>query len=267
MTASLSLAGFQQAFLQALRDRPAAPVAKTARAMASAPPAPPLIERLRAQPAFAIYRNTVRKACIDALEANYPAVARLVGSDWFRAAAALHVDASPPGDGRLVQYGAGFADFLARFEPVATLPYLPGVARLDRFWTEAHTAADAPVADTGVLAGMAPEPLGERVLRAHPAARWAWFDDLPVYSIWSVNRRGAGDTDEAPTWRGEGALLTRPDDPVIWCAIGCADVAFLDACQAGQPLAAAAEAALDAEPHADLSALLARLLRAGALTF
>ncbi|RZL65153.1 MAG: DUF2063 domain-containing protein [Variovorax sp.] len=253
MNAAPTLAPFHRTFLDALLDRPT-------------PPGPPFIECLREQPAFAIYRNTVRKACIDALEANYPAVARLVGSDWFRAAAALHVDASPPGDGRLLHYGAGFADFLAGFEPIAALPYLPGVARLDRFWTEAHSAADAPTADTGVLAGIAPGQLGERVLRPQPAARWAWFDDMPVFSIWCRNRHGTDETDEELRWQGEGALLTRPADPVIWCAIGRADVAFLDACKAGQPLGAAAESALAAEPDADVSALLARLLLAGALT-
>jgi hypothetical protein len=252
-TATTSLGGFQQAFMQAVFDRPEA--------------ASSSISDLREQPAFAIYRNTMRKACIDALEANHPSVARLVGSEWCRAAAALHVDASPPRDGRLLNYGADFADFLANFEPAADLPYLPGVARLDRFWTEAHAAADAPTADAGVLAAQSPEQLGELMLRPHPAARWAWFDDLPVFSIWSRNRPGAEDADDDIAWHGEGALLTRPDDTVIWCAIGRADVAFLHACQAGHPLGAAAEAALIAEPEANISALLARLLQAGALTF
>ena len=36
---------------------------------------------LYGQPAFAVYRNTVMKACIDALQANYPAVTRLVSEE------------------------------------------------------------------------------------------------------------------------------------------------------------------------------------------
>ena len=39
----------------------------------------PELAYLVAQPGFAVYRNTVMKGCIDALQANYPAVARLVG--------------------------------------------------------------------------------------------------------------------------------------------------------------------------------------------
>ncbi|RZL87617.1 MAG: DUF2063 domain-containing protein, partial [Variovorax sp.] len=67
---------------------------------------------LAAQPAFAVYRNTVMKGCIDALEANFPAVAQLVGRDWFRAAAALHVAQTPPCEPRLLHYGQDFPAFL-----------------------------------------------------------------------------------------------------------------------------------------------------------
>lgn len=218
---------------------------------------------LAAQPAFAVYRNTVMKGCIDALEANYPAVARLVGSEWFRAAAAIHVVRQPPADAALVHYGADFAGLLADFEPARELPYLSFVARLDRFWTEAHTALDSATLDAMVLATMPHEALGATTLVPHLAARWRWFEDMPVYTIWSRNRIDAVPSDEID-WRAEGALVTRPADAVIWCEINRADCAFLDACAAGQPMAAAAEAALTVDPDCDLSALLARLLRQGA---
>ncbi len=107
----------------------------------------PEIARLAAQPAFAVYRNTVMKGCIDALQANYPSIARLVGEEWFRAAAALYARSNLPRHPTLADYGADFVGFLAAFAPAADLPYLPGVARLDRFWTEAHTAHDEPPLD------------------------------------------------------------------------------------------------------------------------
>jgi hypothetical protein len=66
---------------------------------------------LPAPPAFAVYRNTVMKGCIDALQANYPAVARLVGEEWFRAAAAVYARANPPRVPMLAEYGEGFASF------------------------------------------------------------------------------------------------------------------------------------------------------------
>ena len=47
----------------------------------------PWLSALESQPGFAVYRNTVLKGCIDALQASYPTVCQLVGEDWFRAAA------------------------------------------------------------------------------------------------------------------------------------------------------------------------------------
>lgn len=225
---------------------------------------PPAIAALAAQPGFAVYRNTVMKGCIDALQANYPMIARLLGEEWFRAAAAVFMQNHLPARPTLLHYGEGFADFLAAFEPAAELPYLPGVAKLDCLWTEAHAAADEAPLAAADLAALPPEALGELRLRPHAAARWAWFDEQPIYTIWSRNREGSdvGEID----WAGEGALLTRPQDAVQWTAIDTAGCAFMDACAAGATLAEAAGAALAAHPEADISQLLATLIAAGALS-
>ncbi len=214
-----------------------------------------------APPAFAVYRNTVMKGCIDALQANYPAVAKLVGEEWFRAAAAVYVRDHLPRTPMLLEYGAEFADFLARFEPAAELPYLPAVARLDRFWTEAHAAADEPALDARALAGLDPESLASLRLRPHAAARWAWHD-LPAYTIWSRNRNEAALADDEPdiAWRPEGVLIVRPDDAVRWIGLDAAGCAFMDACAAGATLIEAAAAV----PAGGVSGLLASLLAAGA---
>lgn len=226
--------------------------------------AAPWLAALQAQPGFAVYRNTVRKACIDALQANYPTVCALVGEPWFRAAADRFVRDLPPHDGRLMAYGEGFAAFLHRFGPAAGLPYLPGVARLDRCWTESHLATDAPVPDAGWLARQAPEDLAGLCLAPHPAARWAWSEEHPASTLWQRQREGAPmDADLA--WQGDGALLTRPEGAVQWMPLPRAGMAFMDACAAAQPLALAAASALQTDPGADLSALMAQLLQAGAL--
>jgi len=225
----------------------------------------PALATLTAQPAFAIYRNTVMKGCIDALQGNYPAVTRLVGDEWLRAAAAVYTRDALPAQPMLLEYGADFADFLARFEPAAELPYLPGVARLDRLWTEAHAAASEESLDPAAVRQLASGNFFRARLQPHAAARWAWFSDAPIYTIWSRNRSDAvfdGDID----WQPEGALLTRPQDSVQWCALDRAGCAFLDACAAGGSLADAAKAALAVQPDADLGHLMASLLEAGAFS-
>lgn len=224
----------------------------------------PRLTALQAQPGFAVYRNTVLKACIDALQASYPAVCRLVGEDWFRAAAAVYARAQPPSDGRLMDYGAGFCDFLQAFGPAAALPYLPAVARLDRCWTECHLAADAPATSTKWLAAQPPHTLATLHLQPHPAARWAWCAEHPAFALWAAQREGLP-TDEAMPWHGDGGLLTRPHAAVTWQPLTRAGVVFLEACAAGATLEIAATTALTTDPTADFGALLGRLLQAGAL--
>jgi hypothetical protein len=242
------LSAFQDAFSAALLDPES-----------SAP------SELAAQPGFAVYRNTVTRGCIEALQANYPSVARLVGDEWFRAAALVHVRAEPPRSPVLLDYGAGFAHFLETFAPADELPYLPDVARLDRFWTEAHVAADDPVLAPAAISALPPVQLETARLRPHSAARWQPFDAQPIFTIWQRNRNADDDQTEIE-WQGEAALITRPDGAVAARSIDAATCAFLDACAAGKTLAVAALAALEVNPQADLAQLMALLLEAGAFS-
>ena len=216
------------------------------------------------QVAFDVYRNTVVKGCVDALEANFPAVVRLVGSEWFRSAASAFARSNPPRDARMLLYGDdGFPTFLGAIPTAQTLPYLEGVARLDVLWRQAHAAADAEMLAPATLAAESPQQLATRVLRVHPAARWAWFAHHPVPSIWSRNRSRT-EHDLEISWRGEGLLLTRPDAEVLWVSLGRDGCVFLEQCRLGVPLGEAAQAAVEAEPLTDLSLLLPTLVRAGA---
>lgn len=248
-----TLADFQHAFSQALMAPHAAGAASP-------------LTMLTTQPGFAVYRNTVIKGCIDALQANYPAVARLVGDEWFRAAAALYARESPPIDPVLMHYGSSFAAFLEHFEPSAELSYLPGVARLDRLWTEAHIARDEAVLDVTELASLKSEALATTVLYPHAAARWTWFPQAPTFSIWSRNRTDelAGDGIWEPVWKAEGALITRAHSAVEWVALDVAGCAFLDTCASGGTLSEAASSALTAQADTDLQRLMVTLLEAGA---
>ncbi|MCB1978356.1 MAG: DNA-binding domain-containing protein [Burkholderiaceae bacterium] len=228
--------------------------------------APAWMDALAAQPGFAVYRNSGCKAAVDALRANYPTIEQLVGKDWFHGAAQRYLAQQPPADGLLMRYGAGFPAFLDNFAPAAELPWLGDVARLDRAWTEAHLAPDAPPLAANWMTIQAPEALGAALLPPHPAARWLWSDAHPAYSIWQRHREGLA-MDEALPWEPQGALITRPEDGVQWCPLPRAGVAFLDACAAHKTLTQAAQAAVEcgAEAPADIATLIALLLGAGAL--
>lgn len=219
---------------------------------------------LAAQPGFAVYRNSVLKGCIDALQANYPSVHAIVGGEWFRAAAAIYVRDHPPRVPTLLEYGQDFDAFLSGFEPAATLPYLAQVAKLDRYWTEAHIAPDEAPLASGVLAGLHPEALARCRLHPHASARWAYFDDAPAATIWRCNREGDAQALTEIDWRDEGLLLVRPHAAVEAVDLDAAGCAFMSACADGGTLADAAARALALDAQSDLSALLARLLGAGA---
>ncbi len=247
--APVALARFQSAFARALLHDEEIPDAAVA--------------DLVGQPAFAVYRNTVMKGCLDALQANFPAVARLVGEEWFRAAAAVFAAGELPREASLLRYGERFPEFLAGFPPAADLPYLAAVARLDRLWIESHAAADHDALDPAAIAALGPEALAATVLEPHPAARWAWSPEAPAFTIWRANREegtGLGEID----WRGEGALLTRPQDAVRATPLDEAGCRFLDACARGLPVTDALDAALAADAATDFARLAATLLEAGA---
>ena len=211
--------------------------------------------------ALAVYRNTAIKGRIDALEANYPTVLQMVGEDWFRAAARVFVEEQPGEGPVLTDYGAGFPDWLARFEPARDMAYLAPCARLDRAWTEAHLAQDAEplsarqAADLGLaLAGV--------VARLHPSVRLFWFD-WTAPSLWLGHRYPQ--TAAALEWRAapEGLLICRPVAAVEAARLTRAQWVFLDACRQGRPFGAAAAAAQGAQPGVDLPALFGGLIALG----
>jgi hypothetical protein len=236
--------------------------------------AAPSLAHLIAQPGFAIYRNTGLKACIDALQANFPAVVRLVGEEWFRAAAAVYARAQLPASPVLLIYGDGFAEFLAGFAPAADMPWLAEVARVDRLWSEAHVAADDTTLAAADLLRLAPEDLSRTGLRLHPATRWCCSREVPLHTLWSRNRDPAW-TGGDIAWHGEGVLLTRPHLAVERAAIDAAGAALLAACADGGSIAAAVAAAasaaavtvgdeVDVAPVPDLSSIISCFLQAGA---
>jgi len=250
----MDVAAYQDAFAAAL-------LADSSEASPS-----PVVERLRRQPGFAVYRNTVMKGCIDALQASFPTVERLVGPEWLRGAAGVFARGQLPSQPSLLLYGEEFPAFLAAFEPAREVPYLADVARVDRLWTEAHVAADASALAAATLAALPPSEMVASGLRLHPATRWGWSDDWPIHTLWSRNRWHGADPGAPMEWIGEGVLVTRPLGPVQVEALARGGAALLEACRDGLSIEGAVQCALDAQSDVDLAALIQQLLQAGAFS-
>jgi hypothetical protein len=130
-----------------------------------------------------IYRNTSRTTLTKALGLNFPAVRRLVGEEFFAAAADTFITREPPGSAWLDLYGQGFPGFLTGFEPAASLAYLPDVARLERAVGRALHAADAAPLELSTLRNL---PASEQALvcfTPHPSLSLT-SSPYPVDAIW-----------------------------------------------------------------------------------
>jgi len=212
-----------------------------------------------------VYRNTTAKGLADAVIAQFPTVTSVTGEAWMAEAARIFCAAHPPTSPPLVTYGQAFPDWLEGPAREQDLAYLPDLARLDRLWTECHTAADDPALSHDALQGLAPEDFLAFRLAPRASSRWATFA-WAVPTLWQALRRDpdleAFELEDRP----EALLLTRPDLEVEFAVISTGAGAFLSACSEGRSMAAAAEDALSVEPDLDLQSTFAALVAAGVFT-
>jgi hypothetical protein len=234
----------------------------------------PLLDPGRSPPAFvagpngkaankryAVYRNNVTVSLINALAATFPATLRITGVDFFRAMARFHVRATPPTSPLLFEYGHDFPDFIERYEYAGSMPWLADVARIERAWLDAYHAADAAPLPAQALASIPPEQLADIILTPHPATRIV-RSRYPAVTIFAANRVG-DPVARIEASEPEDALVTRPGMEVVVRRLPPSGAVFLTCLLAGEPLAAAAEAALTDDSAFDLSANIAGMIEAG----
>ncbi len=208
----------------------------------------PRAERLR------IYCNHTLTSLAAALGDNFPVVRRLVGDEFFRATAKRFVAEQPPRDPCLSAYGAGFGDFLARFEPTRSLPYLPDVARLEWLRIEVAFAPDVPALDLGSLAARPDSEQRGLRLALRPAAGLL-ASPYPVDRIWLANQQA--EVPPVDLAAGPVRLLIRRNPEGLRIEpLDTGPFAFFGAAARGATLQEAAEAALAADPEFDLVSAL-----------
>ena len=144
------------------------------------------------------------------------------------------------------------------------MPWLADVARIERAWLDAYHAADAEPLAPQALASIPPERLADTVLTPHPATRIV-RSRFPAVTIFAANRSD-GPVGRIEATEPEDALVTRPGLEVIVRRLPPGGAVFLTRLIAGEPLGAAAAAALADSPAFDLSANIAGMLEAGAFT-
>ncbi len=151
---------------------------------------------------FAVYRNNVAVGLMGALEARYPIMRRMVGSEAFRAMARAFVAAHPPRSPVLIAYGGAFPGFVEATGAEAGLGLLADIARLENAWVEAYHAKDAPAAVLADLAALEAHDLPDARIALHPAARLLSLAS-PAASIWASRQDGAKPAPPPLSFRAE----------------------------------------------------------------
>ncbi|WP_416772115.1 DNA-binding domain-containing protein [Pseudomonas sp. RHF3.3-3] len=232
-------------------------------------PCPPgLHSRNGADPAsrFAVYRNNVQSSLINALADSYPVVRALVGDEFFRAMAAVHVRQHPPRSPILNDYGREFATFIRGFAPAASVPYLADVACLERLRINAYHAADAtPLSPEQIgLHLTAPESLGRLLVGLHPSVA-VLESPYATLSIWLAHQ-GEGRLEQIDPSRGEAALVLRCNWQVEVFRLDRGSRVFIQGLLNEQALESAMTHAHEADPEFDPAQTLGLLIRYGAIT-
>ncbi len=247
-----SLAELQHAFTHALADwqaaSPAGVIAHTG------------VTKAR----FDAYRRNVQASLIGVLEARFPVVARLTGTEFFRAMSQAYLRIEPPRSAVLLAYGGGFAGFVAGFSPAADLPYLADVARLEWLQHEAYHAADAAPLTAAALAAIAPEALAATTLTLHPSLRLL-ATPFPVLAIWQTNTHDAVVQVVDLAAGADALLIARPHLDVEIRRLPTAALPFIADLAAGLGLGEAAECAASRADHLDLQRALASVISAGCI--
>ncbi len=257
----MNAAGSQQDFAQALLDPSCA-----------APVGLRVGDGVNVQRRFAVHRNNAIAALVDALAATFPVTQALVGETFFRAMAREHVRVDPPRSPILVDYGDGFADFIAGFAPAASVPCLADMARLEQLRVSAYHAADAAPVDLAAYQALVatPERLAATRLTLHPACHWL-HSDHAVHAIWNAHQ-GLDHPHDADLTSiafdvPVDVLVIRPQWQVCVTTLRDGGIAWLDALRGGMTLGEAATrhvAAVDGPPPAvRLETLLTLIVQHG----
>lgn len=203
-----------------------------------------------------VYRNNIRASLTQALKCIYGVVGQLVGANAFRQTAHAYTREHPSVAGTLHHYGKEFPEFLATLPNLASLPYLPDVARLEWARHEVFHAAEHVEVNLARLASLAPAQQENLHFRLQPTVRLI-ASPYPILRIWEVNQPNyQGDDKVSLAEGGTRILVFRRGWQVLMQCIETGEFTLLQAFQTGIPLAEAYAQTLAVAPNFDLTQAL-----------
>jgi hypothetical protein len=179
-----------------------------------------------------VYATMYRLRVAEALESQFPRIARALGPDAFGEAAVAFVAAVPSRNPSLRWIGRGFPDWLAANHADATT--LAPLARLEWARADVFDLADQPALTVEALRSLPPNAFADLPLRLIDAHRFvdAGAATLAVWAQLREDGQGDGDASAAQD-AGGGTLVWRQDVAVYHRGLTGDERAALESVAAG----------------------------------
>lgn len=188
---------------------------------------------------LAIYGGGYGARLIEALQTNFPMLARLLGESDFEKLAAEYIRTHDSTFASIRYYGDGLEQFLKHEPAYASVPVLAEMARWEWAMTEVFDSADAVPVEPAAMAQVSPEQWADLRFEWHPSIRrlaLAWN----VPQLWKALASHDGDSDteserpEVTLADGEGSwLLWRNELEIFFRSLTPAEAVALDRARAG----------------------------------
>jgi hypothetical protein len=156
---------------------------------------------------LAIYGDGYCSRLIEVLEANYPALAKLLGPEDFSTLGTAYVRAHDSHFRSVRYYGAELANFLSAEPAYSGAPLLAELARWEWAMTEAFDAADAAPIDVSALARIEPQQWADLRFEFHPSLR-------RLALLWNAPQIWKALTDESE--RPAASVQAEPVQWLLW---------------------------------------------------
>ena len=252
MRADASVHELQSRVLAALRS-PGEIVDPVEPGLFLAPPAGTIERR------WTIYQNAYVVRLAEAIEDDYPAMARITGADAFRALCRRYLTAFPPHSYDIGRAGERLADYLPG-DPIAKeLPFLSDLARMERALVEAMVAPDHEALRWDEVVAMPAHTFAETPLPLAPATTLL-DSPWPLAALWLAKDQPNDAIDIPLEGHPSVILVTRQGMEPRWRSIDADERAIVVAAQEATPPASLLEAGVFG-PAEDASLRLVRALQ------
>ncbi len=223
------LRAVQQAFLRGVLTRQE-DVPEGLRPLLRQPPAGSIDAR------WQVYAHGFLARLVEAIENDYPTLAKVLGSGPLRSLTARYLLRFPPRSHDLGRFGDRLAAFLETDALAGDLPFLADLARLEWAVAEAFVASDLPELSWADLARLGPEAATEAPLTLRPGT--ALVSSMwPILEIWSCRDQPTEAIDVPLSRAARAVLVSRRGIEIVCRPAASLEVVLFRATESGRRLA------------------------------